>query len=149
MRSPDRERPSLYTIGEAARWLGVSVATIRLYEREGLVIPVRKPSGHRLFSETDIQRLHCIRETITTDKVSIAGLRRMLALIPCWTIKNCPPAERDACPAFRHHTTPCWSLPDRKWDCADSDCRTCRVYCSIADCGGLKEMIINLTTKSS
>ena len=41
----------LYTIGEAADLMGVSVPTIRMYEREGLIIPLRKASRHRLFAE--------------------------------------------------------------------------------------------------
>ena len=78
----------LYTIGEAADLIGVSVPTIRMYEREGLIIPLRKASRHRLFADHDLQRIRCIRRTINTEKVSIAGIRRMMALIPCWKMKG-------------------------------------------------------------
>lgn len=149
MRSPEQEDSGLYTIGQAAGRIGVSVSTLRTYEAEGLVIPVRRPSGHRLYSEDDIHRLHCIRRTITEDKVSIAGIRRLLALIPCWSIKGCPPEDRSRCPAASQFDAPCWTLGGRSWQCADADCRSCPVYTTVADCQTLKETIINLTTSTS
>ena len=51
----------LYTIGEAADLTGVSVSTIRTYEREGLIIPLRKASRHRLFATGDLERIRSIR----------------------------------------------------------------------------------------
>ena len=47
----------LYPIGTAARMLNVSVHTLRLYEREGLILPHRKDTGHRLYSNADIERV--------------------------------------------------------------------------------------------
>lgn len=94
---------TLYTIGEAADILGVSIPTIRMYEREGLIIPHRKHSKHRRFSQNDVERIRCIRTMINHDKVSIAGIRRLLSLIPCWKILNCSPDERESCAAFHQH----------------------------------------------
>jgi DNA-binding transcriptional MerR regulator len=65
MRSPEKEEARTHSIGQAADPLGVSVPTIRLYEREGLILLLRRDSGHRLYADTDIQRLHCIRQSIT------------------------------------------------------------------------------------
>jgi MerR family transcriptional regulator/heat shock protein HspR len=144
MRSPDREGP--YTIGEVAEMLGVSVPTLRLYEREGLILPQRRESGHRLYTERDIQRLHCIRRSITEDKVSIAGIRRLLSLIPCWVIKACSADSLSACPARRSHDAPCWTLAGRSAECTDVDCRSCSVYSSVEDCSNLKNLILSLTT---
>jgi MerR family transcriptional regulator/heat shock protein HspR len=136
----------LLSIGEAAAALGVSVPTLRLYEREGLLLPVRRPSGHRLFTEADLERVRCIRDTIRRDKVSIAGMRRMLALIPCWSVKRCPAAERDACPAFTGAESPCWSLPKKAAACAAEECRACAVYAEHADCHCVKQVISRSTT---
>jgi DNA-binding transcriptional MerR regulator len=36
---------TLFSIGEAADILGISVPTLRLYEREGLIILIRKKSN--------------------------------------------------------------------------------------------------------
>jgi MerR family transcriptional regulator/heat shock protein HspR len=136
----------IYSIGEAAALLGISVPTLRMYEREGLLLPIRKPSGHRLYSPDDLERVRCIRETIAQKKISIAGIRRLLALIPCWNIKKCPDTVRDHCPAFLNGETPCWTVKDRPWECADADCRSCRVYTDLADCTQVKSMIISFVT---
>ena len=137
---------TVYTIGEAADLLGVSVPTIRLYEREGIFISRRRDSRHRRYTLADIERLRCIRNMIRNEKVSIAGIRRLLAMIPCWKIKGCPDDVRDACPAFAEHTSPCWTIAERPWECRDADCRSCAVYARVADCQTLKRTIAGFTT---
>ena len=134
-----------YSIGEAADLLGVSVPTLRLYEREGLILPLRKSSRHRLYSSMDLARIRCLRETINTPKVSIAGIRRLLALIPCWRIHNCTPQERESCSAFLDTETPCWSVPQKPGACGTADCRQCSVYQAVADCNTIKRTMVNLT----
>ncbi|MEW6511694.1 MAG: MerR family transcriptional regulator [Bacteroidota bacterium] len=131
----------LYTIGEAADLIGVSVPTIRMYEREGLIIPQRKASRHRLFAEHDLQRIRCIRKTINAEKVSIAGIRRMMALIPCWKMKGCSEEERNQCAAYRDHDAPCWMVTEKSWSCKSTECRTCRVYIETSDCSQLKQIL--------
>jgi MerR family transcriptional regulator/heat shock protein HspR len=132
----------LYSIGEAADLLGVSVPTLRMYEREGLILPLRKASRHRLFSEADLERIRCLRETINEKKVSIAGIKRLLALIPCWKIKNCPPHERNACPALLNDETPCWTVATKSCKCSSTECRLCPVYMDVASCDELKKTIV-------
>lgn len=49
-------------IGEAAQVSGVSAKMIRYYEEIGLIPPaVRKESGYREYSETDVHRLSFVR----------------------------------------------------------------------------------------
>lgn len=147
MTAPPVTSTRLLSIGEAAAALGVSIPTLRLYEHEGLILPIRRPSGHRLFTEADLERVRCIRDTIRRDKVSIAGMRRMLALIPCWSIKGCTDAERDVCPAFTGVEAPCWSLPKKAAACAAEVCRACAVYAEHADCHRIKQVISRSTTR--
>jgi DNA-binding transcriptional MerR regulator len=53
----------LLTIGEVARRSGFTVKALRFYDRRGLLPPYgRRPSGYRLYSESDIQRLEFIRQ---------------------------------------------------------------------------------------
>jgi MerR family transcriptional regulator/heat shock protein HspR len=118
----------LYTIGEAADLIGVSVPTIRMYEREGLIIPLRKASRHRLFAETDLRRIQHLRKFINADKVSIADLRKTMAEIPCWTIMNCPEDKRALCRSEADATFPCWLSSHKTWQCKSDECRECRVY---------------------
>jgi len=52
---------SEFTIGTLAERSGVSVETIRFYERKGVLPdPKRKESGYRLYSEADLKRLNFI-----------------------------------------------------------------------------------------
>lgn len=52
----------LFTIGEAASRCGVTVDTLRFYERRGLVHPtLRSRSGYRLYDSEAVDRLEAIR----------------------------------------------------------------------------------------
>jgi MerR family transcriptional regulator/heat shock protein HspR len=118
----------LYTIGEAADLIGVSVPTIRMYEREGLIIPIRKESRHRLFADTDLERIRSVRKSINTGKGGITGIRRMMAELPCWQIKGCPEEARAGCRAYLDHDAPCWMASEKSWKCKSTECRHCVVY---------------------
>lgn len=49
-------------IGELAKKVGVSIQTVRFYERQGLLPdPGRKESGYRVYGEKDLRRLAFIR----------------------------------------------------------------------------------------
>ena len=56
-----------YSAGEAAKKLGISKDSLRYYEKEGLLPPIeRDSSGHRAFSDSDMDWLFfikCLRET--------------------------------------------------------------------------------------
>jgi MerR family transcriptional regulator/heat shock protein HspR len=131
----------LYTIGEAADLLGISVPTIRMYEREGLIVPLRKTSGHRLYAESDLQRIRGIRRSINVEKVSIAGLRQLMSLVPCWQVKNCPEAERSQCTGYLDQQTPCWSGTKKSAECKNTECRTCSVYINSSDCNQIRQTL--------
>jgi len=137
---------TLYSIGEAADILGISVPTLRLYEREGLIIPIRKKSRHRLYAQGDLERIKSLRKNINEKKIGIAGMRRLLALIPCWKVHECKAPDRVACPAFNDDSTPCWMVTDRPVACNKADCRNCLVYNHVVDCGTLKRTIFQYTT---
>jgi MerR family mercuric resistance operon transcriptional regulator/MerR family gold-responsive transcriptional activator of gol and ges genes len=50
------------TIGRLARSVGVSVQTVRYYERRRLLTPTRrKPSGYRLYDDEALRRLRFIK----------------------------------------------------------------------------------------
>jgi MerR family transcriptional regulator/heat shock protein HspR len=137
----DRKKP-LYSIGTVARILNVAVQTLRMYEREGLIVPSKSPGNQRLYSEADIERLRCIRRAITEEKIGIEGIRRLHSLIPCWDIIKCSVEDRRICTAFRGHVGGCWTHPHTKDICSTRDCRVCPVYELAVDCGNIKETII-------
>lgn len=133
--SPDTP---LYPIGTAARMLGVSIHTLRMYERKGLIIPHHAQSNQRLYTDRDIERLHCIRNAINVDKISIEGIRRVLSLVPCWLIINCPESQRTGCTAFAGQMDPCWQSRKKGEHCLPLDCRACRVYTEFGECHKIK-----------
>jgi MerR family transcriptional regulator/heat shock protein HspR len=123
----DEGRP-VYTIGTAAELLGVHPRTLRLYEDGGLIRPARK-NNRRFYSAQDLMWLSCVRYLIHEKGLNQEGLRRLLALIPCWETKDCPAGAKAECAAWQERCTPCWDLARR----ADDDskrCHECQVYLS-------------------
>jgi len=50
----------MYGIGEVSRRLGLTVSTLRYYDREGLLRVRRDPSGIRRFDESDLDALRVV-----------------------------------------------------------------------------------------
>lgn len=74
----NKERP-LYMIGVVSRMLGVHPQTLRLYEKEGFVRP-KRIGGQRLYSESDVERLHLILELTRDLGVNRAGVEIILRM---------------------------------------------------------------------
>lgn len=93
-------RPDLpiYPIGVAAKLVGVHPRTLRIYEEEGLLKPAHKGS-RRLYSPNDIKWIECLRSIIHDHGISIPGVKKLLKLIPCWEIKECPADIHEHCQA--------------------------------------------------
>ena len=70
---------ALYIISVAAELAGVHPQTLRIYERKGLIEPSRTEGRSRRYSDHDIALLQRIQE-LTNEGVSLAGVRRVLAL---------------------------------------------------------------------
>lgn len=47
-----------YKIGEFAKKIGVSVATLRRWDRVGILKAGRHPTGHRFYTEADLKTAH-------------------------------------------------------------------------------------------
>jgi MerR family transcriptional regulator/heat shock protein HspR len=121
----DEGRP-VYTIGTAAELLGVHPRTLRLYEDGGLLRPARK-NNRRFYSVNDLQWINCVRYLIHEKGLNQEGLRRLLALIPCWEINNCSSEARSNCAAYHERGTTCWDLA-RQDGADDRECYACPVY---------------------
>lgn len=133
----------IYPIREAAKLLNISIHTLRMYEKENLIIPFKKSSNHRLYSKSDIERIKCIRSAINDAKISINGIKTIYSMMPCWEVIKCSDEDRNNCPAFLEHNGPCWSLKGEKTICATKDCRNCSVYQNFGECGSIKSFIRN------
>jgi len=84
-RIPDPPSPAsdgtngVYGITVAADLTGMSVQALRLYERKGLLQPVRTPGGTRRYSDNDITRLRRVAALID-EGINLAGIARILGL---------------------------------------------------------------------
>ena len=118
----------IFPIRTAAKLLNISIPTLRMYEKEGLIIPFKSAGNQRLYSYSDIIRIERIRNDINENKISINGLRAIASLVPCWQIKNCSDDERNNCKAFNEQLKPCWLYKHSDNICELNDCRDCDVY---------------------
>lgn len=70
----------VYTIGVAARLLGVNPQTLRVIEREGLLEPARTDANIRLYSENDLMILKRICVLVRQEGVNFAGVKVILSM---------------------------------------------------------------------
>jgi MerR family transcriptional regulator/heat shock protein HspR len=69
----------LFGISVAAELAGLHPQTLRIYEREGLLLPLRSAGGTRRYSRNDVLRLQEIC-ALTGEGLNVAGIRRVLEL---------------------------------------------------------------------
>lgn len=67
-----------YKIAEAARMAGVSASTLRLWESQGLIEPVRTESGQRLYEASHVERLKRVSWLRTNKGLNPAAIRETL-----------------------------------------------------------------------
>ena len=79
MAAHEKTEP-VYMIGVVANLTQMHAQTIRLYERLGLVTPLRK-NKNRLYSESDVERLRQIRRLTQEMGVNLAGVEVILELL--------------------------------------------------------------------
>ena len=72
-KDQDDDRP-MYTISVIAEMLDIHPQTLRLYEREGLLLPSRSEGNTRLFSKNDIKRIELIKRLTREMGVNLAGV---------------------------------------------------------------------------
>jgi MerR family transcriptional regulator/heat shock protein HspR len=75
----EQRATGVYAISVAARMVSMEIQNLRVYERRGLVDPDRTPGGSRLYSASDIDRLHRIRDLLEQG-LNLAGIAEVLRL---------------------------------------------------------------------
>ena len=118
----------VYTLSTASNLSGIPVHSIRQYIDKGLMIPFKKESSRNLFSQVDILRLRFIHRLLNENGLNIAGIRILLAHIPCWAIRSCSKEDRETCEAYQSDTHPCWEASEKGILCKNTNCRECDVY---------------------
>lgn len=76
---PTSRTVPVFTMSVAAELLDLPAATLRLYERKGLVLPARTDGGTRRYSADDIDRMRRIADH-QTDGINLAGIRTVMGL---------------------------------------------------------------------
>ncbi len=138
----------VYTLCITSDLSGIPVHSIRQYIDKNLILPFRKKSNRNLFSQVDILRLKFIHRLLVDDGLNIAGIKTLLAIIPCWAVRNCSAEERESCQAFYSNTFPCWEASEKGTLCKNTNCRECEVYSIVENYPDVKSFlktIINLS----
>lgn len=92
----------LYTIGITANLLGVCQATLRIWEKKGLVEPYRI-GKNRFYSKCNLEKLHEIKRLLHDKRINIVGVKQIIEKSFCWEIKNCSLEERQICPVYQQN----------------------------------------------
>jgi hypothetical protein len=132
--------PRKIKIGAVARHFEVSVDLLRLYEREGLLIPLKSPKGTRYFTELDYPWIATVLRLVREARLNFSGIRHLLALLPCWEIRGCGDGRKRDCLVAAGADAPCWK--DQSC-CSPGDCYACEVYRAACKCENLKAFIVN------
>jgi MerR family transcriptional regulator/heat shock protein HspR len=128
-------------IGAVAREFNISVDLLRLYEREGLIIPLKSAAGTRYYTQQDYPWIATVLRLVREARLNFAGIRHLLALLPCWELRKCGYTRRQ-CPVAsnRHAAQPCW-MQQKVCGCK-LECYFCRVYRAAPSCENLKGLLL-------
>ncbi|GAB6180762.1 MerR family transcriptional regulator [Desulfotomaculum defluvii] len=83
----------LFNIGVIAQNLQVHPETLRIWEKNELIVPSRR-NKQRLYSNNDVKRLKFIHYLINEKGLNIAGVQLLLGMYPCWTKKCCQGSKK-------------------------------------------------------
>ena len=123
----DRFEP-LYSIGEAAKRLGVVVPLLRNLEKAGIVLSARNEYGKRLYSECDLDYIQTLINASNLREMELEEVYRHLAGQRCWELVKCEPSLREACPQYLNLKAPCWLRTDLSEKEKSFRCHDCPVY---------------------
>lgn len=71
---------SFLNIQKTADAAGVSPSVLRLWERRGLVVPRKTPSGHRRYTQDDVSRIRDIRRLRLLQGLNLAAIATILGV---------------------------------------------------------------------
>ncbi len=80
IRGRKQAKPRRYSIGVVAETFGIHEQTLRMYEREGLLVPSRSARNTRYYTDDDLERLQCILNLTREMGVNLAGVQIILGM---------------------------------------------------------------------
>ncbi len=87
-RSEKNGDQPLFPIGIVADMLGVTQATLRIWERKDLIKPQRI-GKNRYYSYNNLDLLKEIKHLLQVKRLNIAGAQNYLSQERCWDLKKC------------------------------------------------------------
>jgi MerR family transcriptional regulator/heat shock protein HspR len=106
-----------------------------------LVIPLKTKTLRRFFSTDDLRIVRSVHEVIQKYGLNFEGIRRLLALLPCWDMKPCCEGAHRTCIVPKVSDRPCWMVENTICRQMELDCRSCPVYRRAGDILSLKKVI--------
>ena len=79
-RGPKTRGKAGYMISAVAEMYDIHPQTLRLYEREGLLIPSRSEGNTRLYTQQDLERLETVLNLTRELGVNLAGIQVILEM---------------------------------------------------------------------
>ncbi|MBI3208580.1 MAG: helix-turn-helix transcriptional regulator [Candidatus Solibacter usitatus] len=73
-----KKSKGVYMISSVSEQYGLHPQTLRMYEREGLLIPSRSDGNTRLYTDEDLERLEVILQLTREMGVNLAGVEIIL-----------------------------------------------------------------------
>jgi len=136
----EANRPVL-TLGIVSQLSGIPAHSIRQYIEKGLIIPYKLDSNRHLFCMNDVDRLKHIHLLIHDKGLNFAGIRSLLAMMPCWEVHECKDEDKKDCDAYASDSGPCWEASKKGRICKNNECRECEVYSSLSRTTDLKSVL--------
>lgn len=144
MNPGDTKDKPILTLGVASDLSGIQSHSIQQYVNNSLIIPYKLDSRRHLFSQSDISRLENIISLLHEKGLNFAGIRSLLAMIPCWAVLGCPNEVKENCGAYLNDLVPCWEASGKKIACKNENCRQCDVYKCLNNSTDLKSVLRKL-----
>ena len=118
-----------HRIGKVSKIVGLTVKRIREYEKEELIKPGRGAGNNfRLYDDFDLRRIEQIKDLIHRRGFTVASIRYLLKVAPCWEIFECP--DKQSCVAYHIPHRKCWQIKDidKTNTLCMGNCQRCPVY---------------------
>ncbi|MCF8034320.1 MAG: MerR family transcriptional regulator [Desulfarculaceae bacterium] len=117
----------MYLINEVSRKVDLSQKRIREYEKEGFIRPEREANtNNRLYSDFEVSQIQRINFLIHERGFTLACLRNLMVLAPCWNIFAC--VDKTSCAAYEEPHKPCWRTRQRRETLCPGPCQRCAVF---------------------
>jgi len=121
----DNPEAALFPIGVVAELLNVADQTLRVYEKNGLITPLRR-NKDRYYSANDIVWLKCLRRFLKKDRINLKGIEKLMKFVPCYEISPCDDCCH--CTAYLKRSIPCWEAATKVSASSKQFCQHCDVF---------------------